>query len=50
LAGIRMNAYSLSGFSDYMASRWPELAPMKSTDIWHLLKRLEKVIAMPRTL
>ena len=25
-----------------MASRWPELAPMKSTDIWHLLKGLEK--------
>ncbi|MGZ5010517.1 MAG: hypothetical protein ACXV74_06105 [Methylobacter sp.] len=31
-------------FSDYMASRWPELAPMKSTDIWHLLKGLEKQI------
>jgi hypothetical protein len=29
-------------FSDYMASRWPELAPMASTDIWHLLKGLEK--------
>lgn len=29
-------------FTDYMASRWPELAPMKSTDIWHLLKGLEK--------
>lgn len=29
-------------FSDYMASRWPELAPMKSTDIWHRLKGLEK--------
>ena len=29
-------------FSDYMASRWQELAPMKSTDIWHLLKGLEK--------
>ncbi|MGR9014769.1 MAG: hypothetical protein ACU83U_14125 [Gammaproteobacteria bacterium] len=31
-------------FSDFMASRWPELAPMKSTDIWHLLKGLEKQI------
>lgn len=29
-------------FSDYMALRWPELAPMKPTDIWHLLKGLEK--------
>jgi hypothetical protein len=29
-------------FTDYMASRWPELVPMKSTDIWHLLKGLEK--------
>ena len=29
-------------FSNYMASRWPALAPMKSTDIWHLLKGLEK--------
>ncbi len=29
-------------FSDYMASHWQELAPMKSTDIWHLLKGLEK--------
>jgi len=29
-------------FSDYMASRWQELVPMKSTDIWHLLKGLEK--------
>lgn len=31
-------------FSDYMASRWRELAPMKSTDVWHLLKGLEKQI------
>lgn len=31
-------------FSDYMATRWPELAPMKSTDIWNLLKGLEKQI------
>ncbi|MGZ5011330.1 MAG: hypothetical protein ACXV74_10260 [Methylobacter sp.] len=31
-------------FSDYMASRWPELTPMKATDIWHLLKGLEKQI------
>lgn len=31
-------------FSDYMASHWPELSPMKSTDIWHLLKGLEKQI------
>ena len=31
-------------FSDYMASRWTELAPMKSTDIWHQLKELEKQI------
>jgi hypothetical protein len=31
-------------FSDYMASRWPELAPMKSDDILHLLKGLEKQI------
>ncbi len=29
-------------FSDYMALRWPELTPMKPTDIWHLLKGLEK--------
>lgn len=29
-------------FSDYMATRWPELAPMKSSDIFHLLKGLEK--------
>jgi len=29
-------------FSDYMASRWPELAPMKFADIWHLLTGLEK--------
>jgi len=28
-------------FTDYMASRWPELAPMKTTDIWNLLKGLE---------
>jgi hypothetical protein len=27
-----------------MASRWRELAPMKSTDVWHLLKGLEKQI------
>lgn len=31
-------------FSGYMASRWPELAPMKSSDVWHLLKELEKQI------
>jgi len=31
-------------FSDYMVSHWPELAPMKPTDIWHLLKGLEKQI------
>jgi len=31
-------------FSDYMATRWPELAPMKSDDILHLLKGLEKQI------
>jgi hypothetical protein len=31
-------------FSDYMATRWPELAPMKSDDIMHLLKGLEKQI------
>ena len=31
-------------FSDYMASHWPELAPMKPTDIWHRLKELEKQI------
>jgi len=31
-------------FSEYMASRWPELVTMKSTDIWHLLKGLEKQI------
>ncbi len=29
-------------FSDYMASRWHELAEMKSTEIWRLLKELEK--------
>ena len=29
-------------FSDYMASRWPELASMKFSDIWHLLTALEK--------
>jgi hypothetical protein len=29
-------------FSEYMASRWPELTPMKTTDIWHLHKGLEK--------
>ncbi len=29
-------------FSDYMISSWPKLAPMNSTDIWHLLKGLEK--------
>ena len=29
-------------FSDYMASRWQELAPMNFTDIWHLLTGLEK--------
>jgi hypothetical protein len=29
-------------FTDYMASRWPELAQMESTDIWHQLKGLEK--------
>ena len=29
-------------FSDYMASRWPELAPMNFADIWHLLTGLEK--------
>ncbi|MFI3156442.1 MAG: hypothetical protein QX199_09800 [Methylococcaceae bacterium] len=28
-------------FSDYMATRWPELAPMKSDDILHRLKELE---------
>ncbi len=31
-------------FSDYMASRWHELAAMKSTAIWRLLKGLEKQI------
>ncbi|MCK9396034.1 MAG: hypothetical protein M0Q44_10635, partial [Methylobacter sp.] len=29
-------------FSDFMASHWRELAPMKATDIFHLLKGLEK--------
>ena len=29
-------------FSDYIALHWPELAPMKPTDIRHLLKGLEK--------
>jgi len=29
-------------FSDYMTLHWPELAPMKSTDIWHMLKGMEK--------
>ncbi len=29
-------------FTDYMASRWPELALMKSSDIWRSLKGLEK--------
>jgi hypothetical protein len=29
-------------FSDYMASHWPELAPMKFSEIWHLLTGLEK--------
>jgi len=29
-------------FSDYMASHWPELAPMNFTDIWHQLTGLEK--------
>ena len=29
-------------FSDYMAARWPELALMKFSDIWHLLTALEK--------
>lgn len=29
-------------FSDYMVSRWRELAPMKPTEIWHQLKALEK--------
>jgi hypothetical protein len=29
-------------FSDYMASRWPELASMKFSDIWHQLTSLEK--------
>jgi len=29
-------------FSDYMATRWPELATKQPTDIWHLLKGLEK--------
>ncbi len=29
-------------FSDYMISHWSEFAPMKSTDIWHQLKGLEK--------
>jgi len=29
-------------FSDYMASRWQELAPMNFADIWHLLTGLEK--------
>jgi len=29
-------------FSDYMASRWPELASMKFSDIWHQLTALEK--------
>lgn len=31
-------------FSDYMASHWQELTPMKSDDIRHLLKGLEKQI------
>lgn len=29
-------------FSDYMATRWPEMAPMKADDTFHLLKGLEK--------
>jgi hypothetical protein len=29
-------------FSNYMSTRWKELAHLKSTDIWHLLKGLEK--------
>jgi hypothetical protein len=29
-------------FSDFMASHWRELAPMKATDSFHLLKGLEK--------
>jgi hypothetical protein len=28
-------------FSDYMASHWQELAPMRTTEIWQLLKGLE---------
>ncbi len=39
---ITYNAEQNRVFSDYMASRWPELAPMESTDIWHRLKGLEK--------
>jgi len=31
-------------FSGYMASHWPELTPMKTDDIRHLLKGLEKQI------
>jgi hypothetical protein len=33
-----------SVFSDYMVSHWPELSPMKSSDIWQLLTGLEKQI------
>ena len=29
-------------FSDYVATRWPELASKQPTDIWHQLKGLEK--------
>ena len=29
-------------FSEYIASRWPELATMKFSNIWHLLTALEK--------
>jgi len=29
-------------FTEYMASHWQELVSMQSTDIWHLLKGMEK--------
>ncbi|MGJ0429709.1 hypothetical protein [Methylobacter sp.] len=41
---ITYNTEKNRKFSDFMASHWQELGPMKSSDAWDLLKGLEKQI------
>lgn len=44
VVSVTYNTEKNREFSDFMVSRWPEFAPMKSNDIQRLLKGLEKQI------